>query len=69
MGRGVVRELIAKKTPKVLQRLPENGADWGVHYAFFARAGFTEAARAEAQAHGALLVDLSTLDRDLQAAA
>lgn len=37
-------------------------------YAFFAGAGFTEAAQAEAQAHGALLVDLDTLDRDLQAA-
>lgn len=35
-------------------------------YAFFARAGFTDAARAEAKAHDAWLVDLATLDRDLQ---
>ena len=52
----------------MLQRLPGDGVDWTIHYAFFSRAGFTEAAQAEAEAHGALLVDLNTLDRDLQAA-
>ncbi len=68
VGRDVVRELIEKKGPKLLQRLPDDGTHWTVHYAFFARAGFTEAAQAEGQAHGALLVDLDTLDRDLQTA-
>lgn len=68
VSRGVVRELIEEKTPRVLQRMPGDGLDWTVHYAFFARAGFTKAARAEAQARQALLVDLDTLDRDLQAA-
>ncbi len=68
VGRDVIRELIGEKTPKVLQNLAGNGLDWTVHYAFFARAGFTEAAQAEAQARRALLVDLDTLDRDLQAA-
>jgi len=58
--RSVVRELV-DKAPLVT---PET--DWRVHYAFFARAGFTEAARAEAVAHNALLVDLERLDRDLQ---
>jgi hypothetical protein len=68
VSRGVVRELIEEKTPRVLQRLPDDGLDWTVHYAFFARAGFTEAAQAEAKARKALLVDLDTLDRDLQTA-
>ncbi|MFQ5859410.1 MAG: ATP-binding protein [Anaerolineae bacterium] len=67
VGRNVVRELIEKKAPKVLKRLPGDDADWTVSYAFFARAGFTEAARTETQVHDALLVDLATLDRDLQA--
>lgn len=68
VGQRVVRELIEEKTPKVLQRLPGDSLDWTVHYAFFARAGFTKAAQAEAQTRQALLVDLGTLDRDLQAA-
>jgi hypothetical protein len=62
---GVVRELIEKKSPMVLQRMPGEGTDWTVRYAFCARAGFTEAAQAEAEAHNVLLVDLHTLDRDL----
>jgi hypothetical protein len=65
VSRSVVRELIEKKSPRVLRRLPGEDVDWTVHYAFFARAGFTEAAQAEAEAHGVLLVDLDTLDRDL----
>jgi hypothetical protein len=67
VGRAVARELVEQKTPKVLRALPGNGAGWAVHYALFGRAGFTEAAQAEAQAHGALLVDLTTLDRGLLA--
>jgi len=67
VGRNVIRELIQEKAPKALQALPETGKGWQVHYAFFARAGFTEAARAEAQIHDALLVDLKRLDADLQA--
>jgi len=35
-------------------------------HAFFARAGFTEAARTEARSAGAQLVDLATLDADLR---
>lgn len=64
--RNVVRELLEAKTPKVLQALPEGGQGWRVTHAFFARAGFTEAARAEAEAHSALLVDLERLDADLR---
>ncbi len=59
VGRGVVTALQAK-TPKVLPT-----GEWEVHLAFFARAGFTAAARAEAQKIGALLVDLERLDEDL----
>jgi len=64
--RDVIRELIETKTPKVLQTLPEGSQGWQVYYAFFARAGFTDAARAEAEAHGATLVDLARLDTDLR---
>jgi hypothetical protein len=52
----------------VLKELPDGGAGWAVHYAFFARAGFTDAAQALAMTHGALLVDLTRLDQDLGAA-
>ncbi len=42
---------------------------WQVHYIFFARAGFTEAARTEAETVGAQLVNLEkTLDADLRRA-
>jgi hypothetical protein len=61
----VVRELIEEKTPRLLKELPDGGAEWAVHYAFFARAGLTDAAQALAMTHGALLVDLARLDRDL----
>jgi AAA+ ATPase superfamily predicted ATPase len=62
VGRTVVRELVAK-TPFVLP-----AEDWQVQYAFFARHGFTAAARAEADRHKAVLVDLNRLDSDLRAA-
>jgi hypothetical protein len=67
IGRDVIRGLIEKKTPRVLKDLPDSGEGWDVYYAFFARTGFTDAARAEAEAHDALLVDLAMLDRDLLA--
>jgi hypothetical protein len=69
VGRSVVRELVEEKTPKVLQALPDGGEGWTIHHALFARAGFTDAAQAEAQTHKATLVELAALDRDLQAAA
>ena len=65
VGRSVIRDLIETKTPKVLKDLPSEGEDWQVHYAFFARSGFTDAARAEAESVGAQLVDLERLDADL----
>ncbi|HEX9117239.1 MAG TPA: ATP-binding protein [Anaerolineae bacterium] len=62
VDRAIVRELV-EKAPKVVP-----GADWQVHYAYFGRAGFTDAARAEAEAHHAILVDLDRLDTDLRKA-
>jgi AAA+ ATPase superfamily predicted ATPase len=66
VDRAVIREMLESKTPKVLKDLPEGGAGWKVHHAFFARTGFTEAAQAEARTVGAQLVDLATLDADLR---
>jgi hypothetical protein len=60
VGRQVVRELIAQKGPKVRQALPDGDA-WTLHYALFARAGFTDAAAAELTARQGLLVDLEAL--------
>jgi hypothetical protein len=67
VGRALIRELVETKTPKVLASLPKQGAGWTVHYAFFARAGFTEAAQAQAKRHQIELVDLARLDRELRA--
>ena len=43
-----------------------SGDNWRVHYAFFARRGFTDAARAYAEAPGAMLVDLPLLEAGLR---
>jgi hypothetical protein len=64
----IVRDLIEVKTPKVLKILPEMGEGWQVHYAFFSRNGFTEAASALANEYDGQLVDLVRLDHDLRAA-
>lgn len=61
LNRAVVRELL-EKAPLVVP-----GEGWEVHYALFARAGFTEAAAALADEVGMLLVDLTRLYRDLRA--
>jgi AAA+ ATPase superfamily predicted ATPase len=62
VGRKVLADLIAK-TPKVV---PDKGEGWTVHYALFARAGFTEAARALVAEQGAMLVDLEELGQELE---
>jgi AAA+ ATPase superfamily predicted ATPase len=59
VGRSVIQELF-EKSSKVVP-----GPDWQVHYAFFARAGFTAAARQTAEEAGAMLIDLEKLDADL----
>jgi AAA+ ATPase superfamily predicted ATPase len=68
VGRALIRELVEAKTPKVLATLPDQGAEWTVYYAFFARVGFTEAAQAEAGEHRIQLVSLEQLDQELRAA-
>ena len=68
VGQDVIREMLERKAPLVVQALPAAGEGWTVHYAFFARAGFTEAARSLARTHGALLVDLDRLDQELDKA-
>ncbi len=65
VDRAVVRELVESKTSRVLQSLPDKGAGWVVHYVLFGRAGFTEAARAEALGHGARTIDLEQMDREM----
>lgn len=62
VGRAVIRDLL-ERAPRVLEKL--DGA-WQAHYAFFARAGFTDAAQEEAAAVGATMVDLARLDREVQ---
>ena len=66
VSRQVVRELIEQKGPKVRQDLPD-GDSWMFYHAFFARAGFTEAAVAELTTRQGLLVDLAALNGVLSA--
>ncbi len=66
VDREIVRELVNDKAPKVLSDLAAHAADWKVHFAFFARAGFTDAARREAEAAGAMLIDLHRLEALLE---
>lgn len=61
MNRKIVRDLIAKR-PLVV---PDPDEDWQVHYAFFSRSGFTDAAVQEARQHDAIMVDLETLGQSL----
>jgi AAA+ ATPase superfamily predicted ATPase len=63
--RNVIRSLVDERGPRALARL--QGEGWQVHYAFFARSGFTEAARAQATSVDAFLLDLRALDTDLSA--
>lgn len=60
MGRSIVTGLV-EKTPLIVSL-----KDWTVHYAFFSRAGFTDAAEAEMRQIGAIGVALERLDRDLR---
>jgi len=53
---------LANGWPYVARQLNRQAA----HHAFFARAGFTDAARAEAESVEAQLVDLESLDLNLR---
>lgn len=61
VGREVIRDLVAK-APRVV---PDGGRGFHIHYAFFAREGFTEGARAEAARCGALLRTLKQMEPEL----
>lgn len=63
LARKVLIDLL-DKTPLVV---PDEGRGWQIHYALFARAGFTEATRQEAAQHDVILVDLQTLGETLEA--
>lgn len=63
VSRQTVRELIEKKTTKVVNDL--GGKEWQIDYAFFVRAGFTAAATELLQEHNGLAVSLAQLDDDL----
>jgi uncharacterized protein len=64
VGLDVVRSLIEERSPRVLARL--EGEQWDVHFVFFARSGFTEAARHYATTVGARLLTLEAIDADLK---
>jgi len=65
IDRQVVRDLVGGKTPLLLNDLTDGGKGWKVHYALFARSGFTPAAKTEMQQKAGLLVDLKALDNVL----
>ena len=65
VGVDVIRSLIEVRGPRALARL--EGEQWEVHYLFFARSGFTSAAREQAESVGARLVTLDVIDADLKA--
>ncbi|MEM7119558.1 MAG: ATP-binding protein [Chloroflexota bacterium] len=65
IGRGIVRELVEQKTPKLLAELPHTASDWMVHYIFFARAGFSASACQYAAEQNVTLADLELLEAGL----
>lgn len=60
VGRQIIQELV-DKAPLVIP-----GEDWKVHYAFFARSGFTRAARNDAESIHGILADLGKIDSGLK---
>jgi len=61
VSREVIRELVDKTSSVV----PDKGEGWQVHYAFFAREGFADAARAEAKQYSSLLLNLAEMEHGL----
>ena len=56
-----VRELIEKKSGRVLKKLPADNDTWQVTYIFFARSGYTQTAHEYARQQGIQLVTLSQM--------
>ena len=65
VDRQVVLELVRNKTPLVLKDLPDGGAGWKLHYAWFGRSGFTPAARTEIHKVEGTAVGLQMIDDGL----
>lgn len=65
VSRQVVRELVERKTPRLIRELPEAGEGWSIHHVVFSRSGFTKAATVELEHHAGMAVDLRRLDREL----
>ncbi|KAA3660553.1 MAG: ATP-binding protein [Chloroflexi bacterium] len=61
--RNIVRGLV-EKTGLIV---PDDGNGWKVHYVFFSRSGFTEAAVSESKKYQAMLVNLESLGHTLGA--
>ena len=66
IDRQIVRDLVENKIPKVMASLPDEGKDWRLHPAIFARGGITPAARQEIKKYQGIVVDLEQLDQDLK---
>jgi len=66
VGLSVINDLIERKTPHLLQSLPNKGEGWSVHYALFSRAGITGPALARLKALGGISVELAQLDVELE---
>jgi len=64
IDRAVVRELVEQKAPLLRADLPDAGQGWTTHFALFARAGFTLAAREDARRSSIVLVDAARLDQE-----
>lgn len=66
VSREIVLDLIENKTPLVLKDIWDGKSNWKVHYALFARRGFTPASKNEMQKYGGQLVDLKMIDKALR---
>jgi uncharacterized protein len=61
----VVRELIDKKTPKVLKTLSGEAQNWQVHYAIFSRNRITDEAKESLLQENGFAVNLENFEQDL----
>ncbi|NWG19727.1 MAG: restriction endonuclease [Chloroflexi bacterium] len=64
IDRAVVRALVKQKVPLLRADLPDAGQGWTTHFALFARARFTSAARKDARRHTIVLFDAARLDQE-----
>jgi uncharacterized protein len=62
IDREVVLQLINEKAPKVLKDMDAQSNQWKLYFAFFSRAGFTDAAKVSAQQVNAILVTPDQFD-------